>query len=332
MDNGALQVQDNETISILDNMDSEQITGTLNKIAKFQKIINTTLTKDQDFGVISGTSKPTLLKPGAEKILMLLGLTSEYEIVDKIEDYDKGVFAYTIKCVLLRSGIKITEGVGSCNSKEDKYRWRWVKEGDLPEGTYIDDLKTKDNGYGKTLYRIENDEIFSQANTILKMAKKRAQIDATLTVGALSQIFTQDIEDMSQFQQQERTETMTTQDALNMKLTFGKHKGQTLKEINTDNAEYIEWLSKNAKDNVIKKACKMVMENSFSQGNNQEPEKQADENEQNQEAKEVCADCGKPSNIGAYTKQKYGRVLCQACLKKVQQTEDETIYEGTPLA
>ena len=33
------------------------------------------------------------------------------------------------------------------------------------------------------------------ANTVLKMAKKRAQVDAVLTVASLSEIFTQDMED-----------------------------------------------------------------------------------------------------------------------------------------
>ena len=44
--------------------------------------------------------------------------------------------------------------------------------------------------------RIENDEIFSQRNTLLKMAKKRALVDAALSAGRLSDMFTQDMEDI----------------------------------------------------------------------------------------------------------------------------------------
>lgn len=324
-------MQGNTAMNILDDMDMDIVTGTLNKISKFQGIVNKTLKKDQDYGVITGTSKPTLLKPGAEKILMLLGLTSEYDIIEKVEDYEKGIFAYTIKCTLLKNGLKITEGVGSCNSKEDKYRYRWVKEPELPPDTYKDDLKTKDNGYGKILYRIENDEIYSQANTILKMAKKRAQIDATLTVGALSQIFTQDIEDMSQFNQQEQAETMTIDDAMNMKLTFGKHKGLTLKEVDDEFADYLEWLSENAKDAVLKKACKMIMDHDLNKGEDDNQPAPDDGNAAPAKAQDVCADCGKPSNIGAYTKQKYGRILCQDCMKKLIQVDSADTFKGTPL-
>ena len=46
------------------------------------------------------------------------------------------------------------------------------------------------------VYRLDNEDIYSQVNTILKMAKKRALVDAALSAGRLSQVFTQDIEDM----------------------------------------------------------------------------------------------------------------------------------------
>ena len=64
--------------------------------------------------MIPGTPKPTLLKPGAEKIQMLLGVTSEYEVIERVQDYDKGFFAFTVRCVIYKNGMKITEGVGHC--------------------------------------------------------------------------------------------------------------------------------------------------------------------------------------------------------------------------
>ncbi|OAA84458.1 hypothetical protein [Clostridium coskatii] len=126
-----IALQQNQVVSLLDSMEIGEIRNTLSKIAQFQSIIHQTLKKDHDYGEIGGATKPTLLKPVAEKILMLMGLTSEYDFMEKIEDYEKGIFAYTIKCILKKNGQKITEGVGSCNSKEDKYRWRWAKEDDL---------------------------------------------------------------------------------------------------------------------------------------------------------------------------------------------------------
>jgi Protein of unknown function (DUF1018). len=102
---------------------------------------------------------------------MLLGLSSEYELIQQVEDYEKGFFAYTVRCVLSRNGLKITEGVGHANTRERRY-------------TVVKD-KSK-----------EPRDPFSLANTVLKMAKKRALVDATLTVASLSDIFTQDLEDI----------------------------------------------------------------------------------------------------------------------------------------
>lgn len=251
---------ENMMMSLIESVDVSSLVGTLQKISQVQAAVQKSLKSGHDYDTIPGTGKPTLLKPGAEKILMMFGLTSEYEFLDKIEDYDKGIFAYTMKCILSRNGQKITEGVGSCNSKEDKYRWRWYKESDVPEGVDKDNLKSKTNKWGKTEYKLENEEIYSQANTILKMAKKRAQVDATLTVASLSELFTQDIEDMKEFFQQEEVSTMTEVESKNIKLTFGKHKGKTLEEVYIEAPDYIQWLLGNDRtDPVIKKACEMLV-------------------------------------------------------------------------
>lgn len=248
-----------QNVDLLDGVEIGNVRNKLAQISQFQNVVKNTLKEGHDYGVIGGVTKPALLKPGAEKILMLMGLTSEYDIIEKIADYDKGIFAYTIKCTLRKSGMKITEGVGSCNSKEDKYRWRWVREDDLPMEVDRDTLKSKSDSYGHIKYRIENDDIFSQANTILKMAKKRAQVDATLTVASLSEIFTQDVEDMAQFQEKENIENMKPGEVGNIAVRFGKHKGQTLGQILDADRRYIEWLAKNGRDASMRKACAMLL-------------------------------------------------------------------------
>lgn len=153
----------NQAISIIEEIDVRQVQYTMQKITQFQKVIQETLHQNHDYGIIPGTSKPTLLKPGAEKILMMMGLRSEFEIVDSTRDFKEGFFQYQVRCKLYKGDILITEGLGSCNTKEKKYI---------------------------------NQDPFSIDNTVLKMAKKRALVDAALLVGSLSDIFTQDLEDM----------------------------------------------------------------------------------------------------------------------------------------
>lgn len=245
-------------LNIINDVDLGQIQSSMMKIAQFQSVVQKSLKQDHDYGVIPGTNKPTLLKPGAEKILMLMGLTSEYEITEKVQDYEKGFFAFSIKCILKKGNQKITEGVGHCNTKEDKYRYRWAFENEVPEGIDKDSLKSKQ--FGKyTKYQLENDEPYSLVNTVLKMAKKRAQIDATLTVASLSEIFTQDLEDMRDFIQNEQVENMDNQDASDFKVTFGKYKGKTIGQIVEQDRGYVEWLCENGRDGAIRKACTMVL-------------------------------------------------------------------------
>jgi len=161
------------SLSIIDTVSIQQVQQTMQKINQFQKVIQSTLRQNSDFGVIPGTSKPTLLKPGAEKILMMMGLRSEFEIVDSTRDFENGFFQYQVRCKLYHGDTLITEGLGSCNTKESKY----IKQ-----------------------------NAFTIDNTILKMAKKRALIDATLLVASLSDIFTQDLEDMDLEGQQVSTQ------------------------------------------------------------------------------------------------------------------------------
>lgn len=151
------------SLSIIENVDIKSVESTTRKIIEFQTIVKKNLKKDKDYGVIPGCSKPTLLKPGAEKILMLMGLQSTYEIIDSTRDWKEGFFQYQVRCTLEKGGIVITQGLGCCNSREKKY----VKL-----------------------------DPYSIDNTILKMAKKRSQVDASLTVASLSEIFTQDVEDI----------------------------------------------------------------------------------------------------------------------------------------
>ncbi|HHW31620.1 MAG TPA: hypothetical protein GXX20_08110 [Clostridiaceae bacterium] len=257
-------MEENNQLSIIESIDIQNIPAIMQKINAMQAIVQKTLRKDHDYGVIPGTNKPTLLKPGAEKILLMFGLTSEYELLDKIEDFGRGFFSYSVKCLLTKNGKKITEGVGHCNTYESRYRWRWVRENDVPENMNKDDLISRTDRFGRRIFKIINDDPYTLANTVLKMAKKRAQIDAVLTVASLSEVFTQDLEDMAEYvRDDEEIPVMDTAEAESIRITFGtKHKGDTLGEIYRNDRGYFDWLMKNERtDPVIKKACETILYN-----------------------------------------------------------------------
>jgi hypothetical protein len=154
----------------------------------------------KDYGVIPGTgNKPTLLKPGAEKLCSLFGMVPEFETLSEIADFEKGLFFYRVKCTLYRNGEAVASGIGSCNSKEKKYRYRYVYENKATEEEKARAVavETKNGKYGPyKVYKIENTEPFELVNTIDKMAQKRALVAATLIGANASEFFTQDVEDM----------------------------------------------------------------------------------------------------------------------------------------
>lgn len=245
-------------LSIIDTVEIDNIANTMAKIQQMQNVVQKTLKKGHDFGEVPGTSKPTLLKPGGEKICMLFGLNPEYEFLQTTEDYDKEFFSYNIRCTLFRNGQPVAQGVGSCNSKEKKYRFINVDE--IPEN-YIGQSEQITDKYGRTKYKINNPDICSLVNTILKMAKKRAFIDAVLQVASLSEVFTQDVEDMGDFIQQEQDATLTIEQAKNLKLSFGKYKGTSLIELAHKDGNYCDWLYNNEKTApIIKKALMMILD------------------------------------------------------------------------
>ena len=256
-------------LSIIDTVEIDNIANTMAKIQQMQNVVQKKLKKGHDFGEVPGTSKPTLLKPGGEKICMLFGLNPEYEFLKTTEDYDKEFFSYNIRCTLFRNGQPVAQGVGSCNSKEKKHRFINVDE--VPDN-YIGPSEEITDKYGRTKYKINNPDICSLVNTILKMAKKRAFIDAVLQVASLSEVFTQDVEDMGDFIQQEQDATLTLEQAKNLKLNFGKYKGTALIDLVHKDAGYCDWLYAGDKtDPVIKKALDMILADASNQ-NSQMPD------------------------------------------------------------
>jgi len=117
------------------------------------------MVRDQDFGEIPGTSKPTLLKPGAEKLCNFFGLEPEFTpVVDEIDwtgaQHGGEIFCYVrYRCRLLRQGRIPGVGEGSCNSWESRYRYRWVSTEYIPED--LDRTRLLKRGGRRTLCEFE---------------------------------------------------------------------------------------------------------------------------------------------------------------------------------
>jgi hypothetical protein len=188
------------------------------RLKTFQEFIGTYMIEGEDFGLIPGTNKKSLWKPGSDKLCELYGLSDSYRVIDRLVDFDRGLFDYEIECTLSRDGMVIATGLGSCSSFEGKYRWRDSKrvcptcgkdtiaksKDEYGGGWYCNAKyggcgakfpKGDESIEGQEIGRIENDDIATLKNTILKMAKKRAKVDATLSATRSSGVFTQDYGD-----------------------------------------------------------------------------------------------------------------------------------------
>lgn len=106
-------------------------------------------------------SKPVLFKPGAEKICGMLGVTPTFPTMKEYEQMaldGKQIASIIMRCHILSADDKVVaDGIGARSVEQDY--------GDL--------------------------------NKALKMACKSGMIDATLRMAGLSEIFTQDLEDMA---------------------------------------------------------------------------------------------------------------------------------------
>ena len=198
------------------------------QVNKIQDLMKEMMIDGEHFGEVPGTKKKTLLKAGAEKLGLMFRLMPDLS-VERI-DMPGGHREFIIVCTLkhIQTGQVVGQGVGSCSTMESKYRWREDREteevGDIPPGYWKIDrdnhsartaLLNKTFGSGNlrakktadgwkvikitgTGQKIENPDIADTYNTVFKMAKKRALVDATITACAASDIFTQDVEEMDE--------------------------------------------------------------------------------------------------------------------------------------
>lgn len=181
-----------------------------NQVALIQTVLRSVMKEGEHYGKIPGCGdKPALLKPGAEKLSLTFRMAPTYEITER--ELPGGHREFRITCSLhhITSGNLLGQGVGSASSMESKWRFRSENTGEPVPKEYWDNRdvellggpafssrKTKDGWM--IFHRVEHDNPADMFNTVLKMAKKRAHVDACLTATAASDIFTQDIEEIEQ--------------------------------------------------------------------------------------------------------------------------------------
>lgn len=141
------------------------------------------------FGVLPGTDKPMLLKDGADLLNQAFHLEAREEGVLDLGSPDERKFQVSV-AIYNAAGRRLGFGVGVCSTSEDKYKWRKAYKNEY-DAAPVDRRRTKEyrNPEGtNTVYQVRT-EPADLENTVLQMATKRAYVQATRQVHAVSDVF-----------------------------------------------------------------------------------------------------------------------------------------------
>lgn len=182
-----------------------------------KQAMNSAMQDGVDYGRIPGVDKPTLLKPGAEKLGVLFQLDIQPETRKTWGPGDHLTVECTATVYHAPTGARLGKGEGLCTTREKKYAKRRaelvcpgcgkenIRRSKQGDGFYC---WAKTDGCGgnfaanderittQVAGEVDNPDLPDVWNTVIKMAEKRARVDAVLAVTGASAIFTQDAEDL----------------------------------------------------------------------------------------------------------------------------------------
>lgn len=143
-----------------------------------------------------GSDRPVLLKAGAEAIAALCRLRAHVEVTKtELGDMDREYLARVSLHNL--AGEAEAMGVGSCSTLEERHAWRdataeeWAATPE--ESRRVKTVKKRNGGVWERQQVRQHPA--DKWNSVLKIAKKRAFVDAVLMATGASAVFTQDFDD-----------------------------------------------------------------------------------------------------------------------------------------
>ncbi len=189
--NAVVEIKHPGALAHTQNAGRMAVAEIIQHVAMVQEVMRAVMKKDVHFGIIPGTDKPTLYKPGAEVLCMAFRIACTYEIED-LSNADCVRYRVTCTGTHQTTGTILGAGMGEASSGEEKYKWRKAYQEEF-DSTPVNMRRVKKGKYTTMQVRTEQADL---ANTVLKMANKRAHMAMVLSVTAASDCFAQDLEDM----------------------------------------------------------------------------------------------------------------------------------------
>ena len=160
------------------------------------------LIEQVDVYTLPGMTKPSLGKPGAEKLAAVFGLRASFKVDEETKtmlgDVGRPFVGYV--CTLTHNGEFAGEGRGAAfvEMERTQYKNMNAREFEIIKLTLNpSEYKTAQGQYG-VYYRVKDGTVFDPLalNKSIKMAQKSAFVDAVIRTTGMSDLFTQDIEDV----------------------------------------------------------------------------------------------------------------------------------------
>jgi hypothetical protein len=186
---------------VLDRGGSLATSEVIARAKQIREVMESVMKKDVHYGVIPGTQKPTMYQPGADVLAVTFRIAPKIGRLEDLSSDDDVRYRITVQGFHQISGEMLAEGVGECSSNEEKYRWRKPVCDEEWKETAEDRRREKwARGQGGKTYKQKQIRTSPAdvANTVLKMAVKRGKIAMILNATAASDVFAQDLEDLSE--------------------------------------------------------------------------------------------------------------------------------------
>jgi hypothetical protein len=188
------------------------------RLEVIEEAMDSAMKEGVDYGKVPGTDKPALFKPGSEKLSVLFKLDVQPRSTKTWGPGDHLTVETAATVYDIESGARIGFGEGLCTTREKKYGKRqqsrrcpacgeeaiikgkeeygggWLcfyKKGGCGAKYEDGDPVILDQSVGEVV----NPDLPDTWNTVVKMAEKRARVDAVLAVTGASAIFTQDLDE-----------------------------------------------------------------------------------------------------------------------------------------
>lgn len=198
------------------------VQAVLDRLRLINELMSAAMIKDIDYGVIPGTKgKPTLLKPGAEKLAVMFRLAPRYKTEKHF--HADGHLTVESTCQILDANENfLGEASAMCSTRESKYRYRGgarvcpecgkpnIRKSNKPprndpEGEPGFYCWAKTGGCGANFdagderitsqseQKVENPDLADSYNTVLRIAEKRSLLGAIRLVTGSSALFDEEI-------------------------------------------------------------------------------------------------------------------------------------------